>query len=161
MPVRISCNSLAAYKHSIVHVPLGTVGSASLLAVFPLYVSAPLPCKVPRLNMSESLLQAEHCSHCPPHQLRSTIHHPFPKSCRTCRTQPSFFLQTYFPLGFLLFSKHLPIPNLLRFSRASHGPAVWVTLLGILFYRGVRYHICLPRTKFLTWALSGLVPLAL
>jgi hypothetical protein len=159
MPVRILRNSPAAYKHSFV--PSGTVNLALLLAVFPLFLLALLPCKVLRPNMSEFLLQAEHCSHCPPHRLRLTIHYLSPKSCRTCRTLPSFFLQTYFPLAFLSLSELLPIPNLLRYSRASHGPAMWVILLVGLFNRGARCHICLPRTKFLTWALSGLVPLAL
>jgi hypothetical protein len=171
-PFSISCgecqyayfDSALAYNinHSIVPVAVsGIVGLALLLAVFPLLFSAPLPCKVLRPNMSESLSLVEHCSHCPPHQLRLTIHCPFPKNCRTCQILPFFSLQTYFPLGFLSFSKLSPIPNWLRSSRASHGPAMWVALPGVLFYRGARCHICLPRTKFLTWALSGLVPLAL
>lgn len=165
MPVRIQYfDSALAYNinHSIVPVAVsGIVGLASLLAVFPLLFSAPLPCQVLRLNMSESLSLAEHCSRCPPHQLRLTIHYPFPKNCRACQILPCFSLPTYFPLGFLSCSKLSHIPNLLRSSRASHGPAMWVALPGVLFYRGGRCHICLPWTKFLTWALSGLVPLAL
>ncbi len=139
----------------------GIVDLASLLAVFPLLFSAPLPCKVLRPNMSESLSLVEHCSHCPPHQLQLTVHRPSPKNYRACQILPFFSLQTYFPLGFLLCSKLSPIPNLLRSSRACHGPPMWVNLSGVLFYRGACYHICLTRTKFLTWVLSGLVPLAL
>jgi hypothetical protein len=109
MPVRILCNSPAAYKHSFV--PSGTVNLALLLAVFPLFLLAPLPCKVLRPNMSEFLLQAEHCSHCPPHRLRLTIHYlsprvvvlagPYhPSSCRRtshwlfCRSPSSYPSQT-------------------------------------------------------------------
>lgn len=139
----------------------GIVDLASLLAVFPLLFSAPLPCKVLRPNMSESLSLVEHCSHCLPHQLRLTIHYPFHKNCRTCQILPFFSLRTYFPLGFLSCSKLSHIPNLLRYSRAPHGPAMWVKPPRALFYRGAPCHICLPRTKFLTWALSGLVPSAL
>jgi hypothetical protein len=171
-PFTISCgecqyayfDSALAYNinHSIVPLAvLDIVGLASLLVVFPLLFSAPLPCQVLRPNLSESLLLVEHCSHCPPHQLRLMIHYPFPKNCHTCQILPFFSLQTCFPLGFLSCSKLSHIPNLLRYSRASHGPAMWVNPPGVLFYRGAPCHICLPRTKFLTWALSGLVPLAL
>jgi hypothetical protein len=161
MPVRVLRKFPVAYKQIMVPAASGIVGLASLLAVFPHFCLAPLLCKALRPNMSESLSQVQLCSHCPPHQLRLTINYPFPQNCRACQTLPFFCLQTYFLLGFLSFFKLSPIPNWLRSSRASHGPTMWVVLPGILFYRGARCHICLPRTKFLTWALSGLVPLAL
>lgn len=162
MPVRIFPLCPCNINHSIVPVAVsGTVGLASLLAVSPPLSSAPLLYRVLRPNMSESLSLVEHCSPCPPHQHRLTIHYPFPKNCRTCQILPFFSLQTYFPLGFLSCSKLSHIPNLLRSSRASHGPTMWVNPPGVLFNRGAPCQICLPRTKFLTWALSGLVPLAL
>jgi len=171
-PFTVSCgecqyayfDSALAYNINYTTVPVavsGIVGLASLLAVSPLLFSAPLPCKVLRPNMSESLSPVEHCSHYPPQRLRLTVHYPFPKNCRTCQILPFSSLQTYSPLGFLSRSKLSHIPNLLRSSRASHGPAIWANPPGVLFYRRAPCHICLPRTKFLTWALSGLVPLAL
>jgi hypothetical protein len=66
-----------------------------------------------------------------------------------------------FAWAFWSGSKLLPSSNLLRFSRASHGPATWVTLPETPFYRAASCHICLPRTAFLTWTLSSLTLLAL
>jgi hypothetical protein len=74
-PFTISCgecqyayfDSDLAYNINPSIVPVavsGVVGLASLLAVSPLLFSAPLPCKVLRPNISESLSLVEHCSHC-------------------------------------------------------------------------------------------------
>jgi hypothetical protein len=139
----------------------GTVDSVSLLAVFHLSSLAPPLCKAAKPNMYGSPSPAEHSYLCPPYHLRLTIHSPFLKSCHTCQIPLFFSLQTFFQLGFLSFSKLVLIPNLLRFSRESLGSEIPVTLHNMTFYRTLLCRICPLRIKFLTWALSGLAPLAL